>query len=217
MVSALVNSPAINRLAFLAGIAVLVVMAYSQSFASMWALWQTSDHLHGVLVLPIVAFLVWRLRWEIAEQAIKVDARGLPVLVIAAAAWAVARLAGIQVLEHLFVLAMIPLAVFALMGADIFRKLLFPLFFLILSLPVSDALVPYLMVITADISMAFLKLSAIPVIREGQYFSLAGGNFVVSFSVDNDTGAYPTPLDPTSPIGSPSPTPSWNASGREEG
>lgn len=180
MVSSHINNPAASRLAVLAGIAILVVVAYSHSYASMWALWQTSDHRHGLLVFPIAAFLVWRLRWEIAEQTIAADIRALPVLAIAAVAWALARLAGIQVLEHLLVLAMIPASVFALMGPSVFRTLLFPLAFLMLAVPVGDALVPYLMVITADISMLLFDLTGISVVREGQYFSLHGGDFVVA-------------------------------------
>ena len=180
MVSSNLNHPELGRPMLLAVVSGLVIAAYWDSFVSMWALWQTSDHRHGVLVFPIVAYLIWRLRHELAAKPIHADVRGLPLVAAVAALWTVARLAGIQVFEHLAVLAMIPAAVLAFMGTSVVRRLQFPLLFIFLALPVSDALVPYLMVITAEISMALLDVSGIAVIREGQYFSLSGGNFVVA-------------------------------------
>ncbi len=180
MITKYIHHPVTNRLALIAGIAVFVIVIFWVSFASMWDLWQTSDHRHGILVFPISAFLIWQLRHQLIGIPVHFDPRGLLLVAPLAVLWLVARFAGVQVVEHVAVLAMIPAAAFALMGLEIVRKTLFPLLFILAALPVGDTLIPYLMIITADISTGLLKISGIPVLREGQYLSLPGGNFVVA-------------------------------------
>jgi exosortase A len=174
------HHPATTRVALIVGIIAVLVIAYSMSFGSMWDLWQTSDHHHGILVFPIVAFLVWRQRHEFADSQIRIDVRGLPLLMVLAVTWLVARLAGVQVIEHASALGMIPAAIWTLLGHRLATKLLFPLTFILAATPVGDALVPSLMVITADISTWLLRITGIPVLREGQYLSLPGGDFIVA-------------------------------------
>lgn len=174
------QDPATACMALTFGVAAFVIVVFWTSFGSMWALWQTTDHRLGLLVFPISAFLVWRLRYRIVGLPMRVDVRGLVLAAVIAALWVVARVGGLQVVEHLAVLALIPAAVFALAGPQLTRILLFPLLFLLMAAPIGDALVPYLMVATADIATALLKLSGIPVLRNGQYLSLPGGEFVIA-------------------------------------
>lgn len=180
MISRHIRHPVTNRLALVVGITAFVIVVYWSSFASMWDLWQTSDHRHGLLVFPITAYLIWQLRHHMGDIPVKIDPRGLLFIMPLALVWIVARLAGVQVVEHVVVLAIIPAAILAMAGQEITRKLLFPLLFLLLATPLGDSLVPYLMVITADLSTGLLKLAGIPVLRNGQYFSLPGGDFVVA-------------------------------------
>jgi exosortase A len=172
--------PAAHKLALLVGIFAFLIIVFGTSFESMWDLWQTSDHRHGLLVFPISAFLMWRLRHEIADMPFSTDARGLLLLVPLAMAWLLARLAGIQVVEHALVLAMFPVVALTLAGTKIVRKLMFPLGFLLLATPLGESFIPYLMVITADLSAGLLEISGIPHLRDGQYISLSGGSFVVA-------------------------------------
>ena len=169
-----------SRLAIVAGVALFVVLAYWDSFVSMFDLWQLSDHHHGTLVLPIAGFLIWRVRNRLSTTAVAPDKRGILIIAVLAVGWLVARLTGIQVVEHLTVLAMIPAAVFAFVGPALTSKLMFPLLFLMLATPISDALIPHLMRITADVSTVLLRISGFPVFRQGQYISLPGGEFVVA-------------------------------------
>ena len=180
MVSVHLRHPANQRFALIIGLSVFVVLAFRSSFVSMWDLWQTSDHRHGILVFPISAFLIWRVRRELADVHLQVDARGLFLLVPVSICWIVARLAGIQVAEHILAIGMIPAALASLAGLEVVRKILFPLVFMFFATPLGDSLVPSLMLITANISTALLKLSGFPLLRDGQYISLPGGEFVVA-------------------------------------
>lgn len=180
MLSIHTHHPASHKLALIAGIAALVIVTFGISYVSMWHLWQTSDHRHGILVLPISAFLIWRLRHQLLDLPMAPDARGLLLVVPLAMVWLVARLAGVQVVEQIAALAMIGAGVAALAGRGVANKLLFPLLFLLLATPLGESLVPHLMVITADISAGLLRISGVPLLRDGQYISLPGGEFVVA-------------------------------------
>ena len=61
-----------------------------------------------------------------------------------------------------------------------FKVLCFPLLFLLFATPVGEGFVPILMKLTAEIATALLQLSGIPFLRDGQYISLPGGEFVVA-------------------------------------
>ena len=174
------QDPVFQRLALVAGIATCVALVFSETYSSMWALWQTTDHRHGLLVFPISAYLIWRLRDQLANEPLSVEWSGLLLVTVLAATWAIARLAGIQVVEHAASIGMVPAMALTVMGGRVTREMRFPLLFLLFALPVGDSAVPYLMIVTADISSALLRLSAIPVFREGQNLTLPGGNFYVA-------------------------------------
>ena len=89
-----------SRLAIVGGVALFVVLAYWDSFVSMFDLWQLSDHHHGTLVLPIAGFLIWRVRNRLSTTAVAPDKRGILIIAVLALGWLVARLIGIQVVEH---------------------------------------------------------------------------------------------------------------------
>ena len=65
-----ITSSQITRFAFVACIVVFVVLTYWISFSSLVDLWQQTDHAYGILVFPICAFLIWRLRREIRNAAL---------------------------------------------------------------------------------------------------------------------------------------------------
>lgn len=172
--------PANRILALLIGIFTFLIIVFGDSFSSMWDLWQTTDHRHGLLVFPISAFLIWQKRHELVDVPVIAEPRGLLLVVVVAVMWLLARIAGVQFIEHVAVLAMYPAVIITLAGWMLVRKLLFPILFLLLATPLGESLIPYLMVITADISAGLLKLSGIPLLRNGQYMSLPGGEFVVA-------------------------------------
>lgn len=174
------REPSSQRLSLVFGVLIVVVAAYSESFLSMWQLWQTSDYRHGLLVLPISAFLIWRLRGRLAEVPMAVDWRGLLVVTPLVAAWGLSRLSGVQVVEHFVSLSLIPATVFVLGGFRLLHLLCFPMLFMLFGTPLGESLVPMLMQVTADISTGLLRLTGIPVLRDGQFISLPGGEFVVA-------------------------------------
>ena len=75
--------------------------------------------------------------------------------------------------------AMIPTVVIIIAGRRVARALAFPLGFLLLGVPVGEALIPPLMDWTADFTVTALRLSGIPVYREGTFFTIPSGQWSV--------------------------------------
>jgi hypothetical protein len=94
--------------------------------------------------------------------------------------WLVARaVGGAGVVQQYAVVIMIPLLVWAILGSEVVRALSFPLFFLLLAVPFGEFLLPALIEHTADFTVFALKLTGIPVYREGAYLTIPTGNWSV--------------------------------------
>ncbi|ROR34743.1 exosortase A [Inmirania thermothiophila] len=175
-------APAAWRRALALAAAALLALAllYAGTVASMAAIWWRSDTFaHGFVILPISLYLVWRRRRHLAAMAPRGEPRALAVLAVLALVWLVARVGGVLVAEQLAFVAMIPAAVTAVLGAAVARAVAFPLAYLFFMVPVGEALVPPLMEFTADFTVALLRLTGIPVYREGLFFSIPSGDWSV--------------------------------------
>jgi exosortase A len=167
-------------LALIAGVAVLVVILYADTFASMAGIWQSSGYRHGLIVPPISAYLLWRVRASLAATELRPCAWGIAALIAIVALWFVAEAVAVQIVEYLAAVLLIPAAVLAFLGSALTRRALFPLLFLVAAVPIGDGFLPQLMLITADLSTALLRAVGVPVFREGQLLTLPGGTFEVA-------------------------------------
>jgi len=176
------RAPATWRVALpaVAACIVLILAIYWRTVESIVAIWWRSETFtHGFLIAPIALWLVWLKRRELARLAPAGDYLGLLLLAGASLAWLVAHAGQVQVLQQYAVTAMIPAAVLAVAGRRVAAAIAFPLAFLLLAVPVGEALIPPLMAWTADFTVAALRLSAIPVYREGLFFTIPSGNWSV--------------------------------------
>ena len=74
---------------------------------------------------------------------------------------------------------MLVLAVPAVLGLQVAKAILFPLMFLFFAVPFGEFLLPVLMEHTADFTVMAVRLSGIPVYREGLQFVIPSGNWSV--------------------------------------
>jgi exosortase A len=95
------------------------------------------------------------------------------------ALWLVAHLVEISVVQQYAFVGLAILAVWALVGTPIARFLAFPLGFLLFMVPVGAGLMYPMMNFTADFTVGALRLTGIPVYREGTFFSIPSGNWSV--------------------------------------
>jgi exosortase A len=157
-----------------------IVALYASTAGAMVEIWRRSDTFtHGFVVLPISLWLVWNMRAELARIAPRPVWWPLPLVAGAGLAWLLGELTAVNAVTQLALVAVLVLGVIALVGTDAARKLAFPLGFLFFAVPVGEFLMPKLMEWTADFTVLGLRLSGIPVYREGQQFVIPTGSWSV--------------------------------------
>ena len=162
-------------------IALLAILAiYWQTAESIVAIWSRSETFaHGYLIVPISVALIWMRRKELARITPSPDYLGLVLLAGLGVAWLLAAAGQVRIVQQYAMVAMIPAAVISIAGRRVAGLIAFPLAFLLLGVPIGEALIPPLMDWTADFTVAALKLSGIPVFREGTFFTIPSGNWSV--------------------------------------
>jgi exosortase A len=153
---------------------------YATTAISMVATWQRSDTFaHGFLILPISGWLVWRQRHDLKAIELQPSFIALPVLALIGFGWLLGESGGVTVVQQYALVLMIPAVVWAIAGTRILRKLAFPLFFLLFAVPFGEVLLAPLMEYTADFAILALRLTGIPVYREGLFFTIPSGSWSV--------------------------------------
>lgn len=157
-----------------------IFVLYRDTVAGMVGIWARSDTFaHGFLVLPISLWLVWRGRDRLLPLQPRASLPWLLPLALAAVAWLLGDLASVNGLMQFALVAMLVLAVPLTLGRAPTRAMLFPLLFLFFCVPVGEFLLPVLMEWTADFTVAALRLSGVPVFREGLQFVIPSGSWSV--------------------------------------
>lgn len=160
--------------------ALLLLVLYYETAWSMVAIWSRSDTFaHGFLILPISAWLVWTHRARL--RSVEPDPSMAPIWLMlpAAGAWLLAAMVGVSVIQQLAMVALLVLGAWAVMGHRLALVLAFPLLFLFFAVPVGEGLIPPMMEFTADSTVWLIRMTGIPVYREGLNFTLPSGAWSV--------------------------------------
>ena len=153
---------------------------YGETTLSTIAIWQRSDtYAHGFLIFPISAYLIWTRRNELLALPPQPSVLGLVALIGLGFIWLLAQSAEVLVVSQYALVAMVPALVWAILGYRVGFALLFPLLFLLFAVPVGEFLLPPLMNFTADFTVAALRITGIPVFREGNFFTVPSGSWSV--------------------------------------
>lgn len=162
------------------GMLAVVLGLYGSTAWSLVETWTRSETFaHGYLIVPISAWLIWKKRHEVAAIAPVPNFFGLLLLVALGFVWVMGHLGRVQVVQQYAVVLMLPAVVWTVLGTQVVKSLSFPLGFLLLAVPFGEALIPYMIEFTADFTVLALKLSGIPVYREGAFFTVPSGNWSV--------------------------------------
>ncbi len=164
----------------LALIATAIFAWHAQTFMAMartW--WNTETYAHGLLVLPIFGYLVWRVRDRLAAAPVRPYAPALAGVALAGFIWMLGDLSATVGVAQFGMVAMVPLAICAVLGTAVVRAIAFPLAFLFFAIPFGGFMLPWLMEMTADFTVSALRLSGVPVYREGMSFLIPSGAWSV--------------------------------------
>ncbi len=174
------SSPWRRGLPPLAFLLAATLLLYRETFIGMAQIWLRSETFtHCLFVLPMSLWLVWRQRDELAPLRPAPAAWTLLPMLGAAAAWLVGELVASNAVTQLAATALVVLAVFLVLGRRVCAAILFPLGFLFFAVPIGEFLLPQFMEWTADFTVAALRLSGIPVYREGLQFVIPSGHWSV--------------------------------------
>ena len=170
------------RVTLVAGVFVflaLVLLFYdtAQSMVYIWYNFET--YTHGFLILPITLWLIWQKRHHLAGFTPMPTLSFLLLTMVGLVAWSLAKLAGVVVVEQFAFVSILVTVAASLLGWQISKFLAFPLLFLFFAVPMGEDLIPPMMEFTATFTVEALRLTGIPVYRDGLWFSLPSGNWSV--------------------------------------
>ncbi|MEM8696153.1 MAG: exosortase A [Pseudomonadota bacterium] len=174
-------SPWRTSLVLLGAVAAAILLLFRGDVVDMATIWSTSATFnHCLLIGPIIGWLVWNRRAELARLTPSASIWGLPVVAMGAMGWLVGDAAGVALARHLGLVMMLQGSVVTILGLAVARGLLFPLAYALFLVPFGEEFVPALQMVTADLSMILLGLVGLPAHIEGVFITTPSGYFEVA-------------------------------------
>ncbi len=156
----------------------LVLRRDATHLFSIW--WNNATFGHCLLIVPIVAWLVWQRKDELARLAPTPWLRGIALLFATGLLWLAGDLTELSVVRHAALVLMVMATVPTVFGLAVTRGVAFPLFFLLFGIPIGEQIVPQLQTITALFCIKMLDLFGIPAFLDGVFIAIPEGNFEVA-------------------------------------
>ncbi|MEP6557634.1 MAG: exosortase A [Burkholderiales bacterium] len=153
---------------------------YRDAAASMVQIWSRSDTFaHGFFIAPISLWLIWRQRERLAAATPVVSPIWALPLLLLGVTWWIGYVTAANVVVQFSFVGMLIAGVFLTLGWSVARLILFPLMFLLFAVPFGEFLLPLLIEKTADFTIWALRLTGVPVYREGNNFQIPSGAWSV--------------------------------------
>ncbi|MFM5908202.1 MAG: exosortase A [Novosphingobium sp.] len=148
------------------------------AMADQW--WNISTYTHVLLIPPILGWLVAQ-RWPQLREITPSGWRaGIWLFAGAAVLWVLGAFSGFSLIRQAAVVAMTGASVLAILGPRVGRALAFPLGYMAFLVPFGDELVPPLQLVTAELTIALTRISAIPAVIDGVFIETPAGLFEVA-------------------------------------
>lgn len=145
------------------------------------AIWERSETFtHCFLILPICIYVIRRDWPLLSSLPIVPNFWALIAVLGALTLWLLGKLSYVAAVEQFAAFALLPLFYWLVLGNRVCKSMLFVLLFWMFSVPEGEFLIPKLQEITADITVFALRLTDIPVFRDGLYIAVPGGLFEVA-------------------------------------
>lgn len=157
------------------------IYIFSNSLMSAIKIWWISDIFnHCFFVIPGTIYLIYCKRAELLQCDFKANYWLLVPIISLLLLFGLGVAGDVQLFMHIATFCSLPLIIWMLIGNQAARVIAFPLGFILFAIPVGEELIPWLQAITADISVALLAFSQVPVYRTGLYIQIPGGTFLVA-------------------------------------
>lgn len=161
--------------------ALALVALASREWGEMLHIWWNSDsYSHILLIPPIIAWLVWIRRADVARVAPRGWWPGLAAVAFALTLWLAGRHTEFNLLAHAGAVALLPAATLTLLGPRTAALLALPLGFAVFLVPFGDEIVPPLQYLTAEMAIALTHMVGVPARIDGIYIHTPAGLFIVA-------------------------------------
>jgi len=158
----------------------LLACLYFSTGAAMVEIWNRSETFaHAWVVPPISAWLIWRMRADLALMSPRPSPLWLLTLLPLGLLWIAGDVASANSATQFALLGMAVVMVPILFGTEVASRMAFPLGFLFFAVPFGDFLTPWLVERTADFTVVAVRATGIPVFREGTQFVIPTGSWSV--------------------------------------
>lgn len=145
---------------------------------SIW--WNSSTYNHALLIPPLLAWLVWQRRPELAALMPTAWVPGLAIVACGAGGWLLGDAGDVALARHAGLVLMLQGMVVAILGPAAARGLLFPLGFALFLIPAGEEIVTVMQMVTARICIDLLHLAGIPAHIDGIFIAIPNGLFEVA-------------------------------------
>lgn len=168
-------------LRFLAAIWGALLLLFWRDTADMVAIWWNSSTFnHCLLIVPILGWLVLQRKELLVQLKPEPWTPALLYGAVGAGGWLLGDAAGLAVARQLGLIMMLQGSVAAVLGANVARGLLFPLFYMFFLVPIGEEAVPALQTLTAKMCMVLLGWTGIPAHIDGIFITTPTGYFRVA-------------------------------------
>lgn len=189
-----VAGPWPRHLGALLAVTALLLALFVPDVAQLTRIWWTSTtYGHCLFIAPVVAWLIWQRRAELAQLDPVAWWPGLFLVGGGGLGWLLGDAGSVALARQLGLVLMLQGAVVTLLGPSIARGLLFPLSYALFMVPLGDFLEPSLQSVTVAIVMPLLHLTGVTasvdgvLIHAGRYYfevaeACSGAKFVIAMA-----------------------------------
>ena len=177
------TSPRESKTFFLSGLALILfwIVFCWQGITSAIQIWYGNEIFnHGFFIIPGSLYLIYLKRKTLLASPIKTAPLALVIIVPALLLYVIGIAGDVQLFLHTATFVLLPAMIWLILGTSAAKTILFPLTFMLFSIPVGEQLIPYLQEIAADGSVALLRLTGVPLFRSGLYIDIPQGRFLVA-------------------------------------
>jgi exosortase A len=175
------NSAWRRQLAVLGTVAIMLIALFHHDAGDLARIWWTSTTFgHCLFIAPVIGWLVWQRRAQLAELTPVAWWPGLLLVFAGGFGWMLGDAASVALARHLGLVMMLQGAVVTLLGPNVARGLLFPLCYAVFLVPFGEGLENPLQTLTVEMTMPLLHLFGVPAQVDGVLITIPNGYFEVA-------------------------------------
>jgi len=166
-----------KHISLIAIVAICFIILYFPVWKHLIISWFSSDeYSYGFFILPISCYILWQKRNTLSRLPNISSKLGLVVLIFSLAFYILATIAGILTITAISMIFALAGVVIYLWGLNVFKEVMFPLFFLLFMIPIPaqiySSITSKLQLLVSETSVWFSILLNLPAYREGNIIYL---------------------------------------------